>query len=134
MSKKPSPFVLVVDDDLPVREGICRVLGSEALQVVAARGVKDALEHIFRHTPDLIITDMCMAPLAGWDLIAHLRSQYRDLPIFVVTALPVTVMGKVMRDIQAYFQKPLDLDALVSAIRSQLGRVGSTEVAPPFRS
>ena len=117
---KPAPTVLLIDDDPSVRDSVCRVLDAEAMQVVAARGVKDALEHIFLHVPDLVVTDMCMAPLSGWDLIAYLKDQYPKLPVFVITALPLPFAGEGMEEIAAYFQKPLDLEALIAAVRRQV--------------
>jgi len=117
---KPAPTVLLIDDDPSVRASVCRVLGAEAMQVIAARGVKDALEYIFRYVPDLVVTDMCMAPLSGWDLIAYLKDQYPALPVFVISALPPPFAGDEMEKIGAYFQKPLDLDQLVAAIRCQI--------------
>ena len=117
---KPVPTVLLIDDDPSVRASVCRVLGAEAMQVIAARGVKDALEYIFRYVPDLVVTDMCMAPLSGWDLIAYLKDQYPALPVFVISALPLPFAGDGMERIGAYFQKPLDLDQLVAAIRRQI--------------
>lgn len=118
---KPLPSILLIDDDSAVRAGVCRILTAEAMHVVAARGVKDALEYISRHIPDLVITDLHMAPLAGWDLIAYLKSHHPKLPVFVVTALPPPAGGEGMDEIVAYFQKPLDLDALVAAVQRLFG-------------
>jgi two-component system response regulator GlrR len=127
-TRKPKPTVLLVDDDSSVRNGISRVLVAEGLRVVAARGVKDALEHIARNTPDLVITDLCMAPLSGWDLIVHLESHFPALPIFVVTALPpVKSAGGVSHGADAFFQKPLNLDVLLAAIGNQLGLSGTKQ-------
>ena len=118
------PTILLVDDDAAVRDSVARVLTAESMHVVAARGAKDALEHIFRNTPDLVVTDLCMAPLTGWDLIVHLRDRFPALPIFVVSALPQHTAGVARCDAEAFFQKPLDLDALLAAIRRQLAAVG----------
>ncbi len=126
---RPDPTILLVDDDSSVRGSICRVLRAEAIHVIAARGVKDALDHLFWHTPQLVITDLYMAPLAGWDLIAFLRSRHPGLPVFVITALARPFAGEVMDEIAAYFQKPLDLEVFVAAIRRQLGGPGSGQCA-----
>jgi DNA-binding NtrC family response regulator len=132
--RKPGPTILLVDDDAAVRNSVSRVLISEALQVVTARGVKDALEQIFRNTPDLVVTDLCMAPLTGWDLITHLEDRYPAVPIFVITALPLQSAGDANRVASAFFQKPLDLDALLAAIRRQLDVPGSGQSLSPVQS
>ena len=117
---KSGPTVLLVDDDSSVRDSVCRVLASEGLQVVPARGVKDALDYLALKTPDLVITDLRMALLSGWDLIAHLRDHYHSLPIVVITALPAESAGGASETADAFFQKPLDLDALLAAIQRAL--------------
>jgi len=125
---KSKPTVLLVDDDSSVRLSISRVLGTEGLQVVAARGVKDALECIARNIPDLVVTDLCMAPLSGWDLIVYLESRFPALPIFVVTALPPVKSARgAGNGADAFFQKPLNLDVLLAAIRNQLGLPGTNQ-------
>ena len=119
-ARKPEPTVLLVDDDTSVRHSVCRVLASEGIQVCSARGVKDALDQIFIAAPDLVITDLGMAPLTGWDLIAFLTERYPALPLFVITAHPVHFAGEAKCAATAFFEKPLDLDALLTAIRCQL--------------
>lgn len=126
------PSVLLVDDDSSVRAAISRVLATEALEVNTARGVKDALEQIHRHVPDLVITDLRMAPLSGWDLIAYLKLRYPRLPIFVITAQRPLFAGDAEGSSDALFQKPLDFDALLAAIRQRLcSSRGNRETAPP---
>jgi DNA-binding NtrC family response regulator len=117
---KPGPTVLLVDDDSSVRNSVCRVLTAEGLRVVPARGVKDALDYLARNTPDLVITDLCMALLSGWDLIAHLGDHHPALPIVVISALPVRSAIGADRVATAFFQKPLDLEALLVAIQREL--------------
>jgi DNA-binding NtrC family response regulator len=130
-SQKSKPTVLVVDDDSSVRHSIGRVLTTEALHVVMARGVKDALDHILRNPPDLVMTDLCMVPLSGWDLIMHLKNSFPALPIFVISALPLESAGKAGRAAAEFFQKPLDLDLLLVAIRRHLGTSGADAIPSP---
>jgi DNA-binding NtrC family response regulator len=126
------PTVLLVDDDCAVRNGISRVLTTEALEVTTARGVKDALDHIYRAVPDLVVTDLCMSPLTGWDLIAFLGPRFPDLPIFVITAQRLPFAGGVEVYSAAFFQKPLDFEALLKAIRQRLGLTISGGEYPPL--
>lgn len=117
---KAAPTVLLVDDDASVRSSVSRVLLAEGLQVVPARGVKDALDYLGLHTPDLVITDLCMTLLSGWDLLAHLGDHYPALPIVVITALPVRSAAGADEVADAFLQKPLDLDQLLGAIQREL--------------
>ena len=114
------PTILLIDDDRSVRESFGRVLASDGLQVITASGGRDALDCLSEILPTLIITDLCMGPLTGWDLILHLQNHQPNLPVFVITALPPNLTGGADRMATAYFQKPLDLDALLAAIHRSL--------------
>jgi two-component system response regulator MprA len=112
--------VLLVDDDPAVREGLRRVLVSQPLHVIAAATGAEAMRLLDEQDPDLLITDLCMARVSGWDLIEH-EAHYRpDLPIFIITALPAKDSRHADQLATAFFQKPLDLEALLAAIRHQL--------------
>ena len=108
--------ILLVDDDKAVRESLQRVLATEGWRVISAASGEEALEFLAAHQPDLMITDLCMAEVNGWDLLFHENLQRPKLPIFIVTALPLPAVGGADRFAAEFFQKPLDLDALVLAI------------------
>lgn len=120
-------MVLLIDDDRAVREGLGRVLAAEAYEVVTAASGKDALESLEVRTPDLIIMDLRMAPLTGWDLLLHVRGHRPEVPIFVVTAVPAKSAGEAERMATRFFQKPVDIDTLLTAIRGQLGESDTEE-------
>lgn len=109
--------ILLIDDDSAVRESLRRVLESEGWRVTAARDGVEALEFLRRQEPALVITDLCMATVTGWDLLFHESLERPHLPIFVITALsPETAAGAELFA-TAFFEKPLDLDKLIAAIR-----------------
>jgi DNA-binding NtrC family response regulator len=110
----------LVDDDAAVLESLGRVLASEGWRVVRAASGAEALERLAEQPPDLMITDLCMADVSGWDLLFHENMHRPDLPIFVITALPPPAVGGAEHFATEFFQKPLDLDALVAAIRRRL--------------
>jgi two-component system, response regulator, stage 0 sporulation protein F len=119
--------ILLVDDDSAVREGLRRVLATEGWQVVAAKNGEEALEYLQEHEPDLIITDLCMAEVSGWDLLFHEKIQRPHLPIFVITALSHQETNGAAHFAMKFFQKPIDLDALLAAVRCCLA-AGALEV------
>ena len=109
--------ILLVDDDRAVREGLHRVLATEGWKVISAANGTEALERLDDHQPDLLITDLMMGCISGWDLLFHEKLQRPTLPIFVITALPPEIRGGADRFATECFPKPVDLDALVRAIR-----------------
>lgn len=114
------PIILLVDDDPAVLVSLARVLMSEGWNVITATNGTEALERLKEHQPDLMITDLSMGAVSGWDLLFHENMQRPTLPIFVITAHPPAMVGGADRFASAFFQKPLDLDQLVAAIRRRL--------------
>jgi CheY-like chemotaxis protein len=110
----------LVDDDAAVRSGLTRVLAAEGWRVVCAADGAEALANLAEHRPDLLITDLNMGDISGWDLLFHENLQRPDLPIFVITALPPPEAGGADAFAAEFFQKPLDPDALVRAIHRRL--------------
>jgi two-component system response regulator GlrR len=118
-------IILLVDDDPSVLKSLGRVLATEGWRVVTAANGEEALERLAEQKPDLMITDLRMGDVSGWDLLFHENMQRPNLPIFVITALPSPAVGGADHFAAEFFQKPLDLDTLVTAIRRRLGAVPS---------
>jgi two-component system response regulator GlrR len=116
-----SPTILLIDDDPSVCEALRRVLSMEGWSVVTAQSGEQALQCLATREPDLMITDLCMAKINGWDLLFHEKLQRPGLPIFVITALSRNATSGADNFATEFFQKPLDLDALIAAIRRHLG-------------
>ena len=114
------PTILLVDDDFSVRESLQRVLASEGLNVVTAASGEDALTQLATLHPALVITDLCMHAVSGWDLVFHYHLHEAGLPFFVITALSPREAGGVDALADRFFQKPLNLDALLTAVHERL--------------
>ncbi len=124
---KPPPLgplsdatILLVDDDHAVLAALARVFLVEGWRVITAANGEEALERLNEQQPDILITDLKMGDVSGWDLLFHETLQRPNLPIFVITALPPPATGGAERFAAEFFQKPLDLDALVGAIHRRL--------------
>jgi len=112
-----APRILLVEDDDGVREGLRRVLAAEGWLVTAVGNVEKSLEHLRQQRTDLLITDLFMAPISGWDLLFHEGLHRPELPIFVISALSGSLSDGADQVACEYFQKPVDLGALVAAVR-----------------
>jgi CheY-like chemotaxis protein len=107
--------VLVVDDERDIREAVSEVLKDEGYAVVDARDGAEALDQLRAHHPAVVLLDLMMPGMNGWEFCAA-RNREPDLsriPVIVISAL-----GRVSGvDAAAFLQKPFELDALVSAVR-----------------
>lgn len=116
--------VLIIDDDAVTRGLLFRVLKphSSYFQVLTSNNGKDAVSVIRKERVDLIITDLQMPEMDGFELMAYLSKFHPEIPILVMTAFGGT-------DIQAkieaigpikYFEKPLNIDTLTDCIIEEL--------------
>ena len=80
--------VLVVDDDLDVCTIIQDVLESEGCQVTVAHNGVEALQVLEQHRPDIILLDLMMPVMDGWEVLARLKNQprWQGIPVVVVSA------------------------------------------------
>lgn len=78
-------YVLVVDDDPHIRELVCVILQKEGLNVEGAPDGQSALVQMANLPADMVILDIMMPNMDGWELCRELRKQY-DIPLLMLTA------------------------------------------------
>ena len=117
MNPVPSP-VLVVEDDAALRELLAIILESEGMNADTAANGREALERVAVRRPELILLDMTMPVMDGWQFCHELDLRGGRRPrIVVVTAAtdPASRADEVHAD--GWLAKPFDRDALVSLVR-----------------
>ena len=117
--------VVVVDDDEAIGPAVRDALAAEQLQVTAPTDSRAALTEILHETPDLVILDVNMPGMSGWELCAILRRQSttRDVPVLFLTG-----RAEVKDRIRAmqlggsdYLMKPFGADELRRKVRELVG-------------
>ena len=113
---RKSTFVLVVDDDPDVLTALSDALEGEGYEVRGARDGIEALEVIGDRRPDLIITDLLMPTMTGFELLAALHDdpQLASIPTLIITAGRSPEASETPGSV--VLPKPLDLDRLMRAI------------------
>jgi chemosensory pili system protein ChpA (sensor histidine kinase/response regulator) len=83
-----APLVLVVDDSLTVRRVTQRLLLREGYRVALAKDGLDALERLQEEQPAIVLSDIEMPRMDGFDLVRNLRSdpRWRELPVIMITS------------------------------------------------
>ena len=83
-----APLVLVVDDSLTVRRVTQRLLAREGYRVALAKDGLDALEKLAEELPAVVLSDIEMPRMDGFDLVRNLRAdaRLRDLPVIMITS------------------------------------------------
>lgn len=87
-SPPASPLILVVDDSLTVRRVTQRLLVREGYRVTLAKDGLDALERLAEEKPQMVLSDIEMPRMDGFDLVRNIRAdaRLRDLPVVMITS------------------------------------------------
>jgi len=127
MSDTP-PTILVADDDPDIREILMSFLSEHECEVLEAPDGASALEEILVHQPNLVILDVMMPELSGWEICKYVRSkpELSDVRILMLTAIGKSVNEATapLFGADAYLDKPFQLDDLEATVRSLLQGVG----------
>ena len=117
--------VLVVDDEKQIVDIVKAYLEKEGFKVIIAYDGKSALELVQRQSPDLIVLDLMLPEISGWDVCRILRRK-SNIPIIMLTARDEVTDRIVGLELGAddYVTKPFDPQELVSRIKAVLRRSG----------
>jgi DNA-binding response OmpR family regulator len=118
--------ILIVDDEPEIVRGLEDNLRFEGYQTATAMDGREALVVAAREAPDLILLDIMMPGLSGWDVCRELRGKGIDVPIIMLTARGEE--GDRIRGLELgaddYITKPFSLRELLARVRAVLRRPG----------
>lgn len=119
-----SEKILIVEDERAVARGLEYALRNEGYQVLLAETGNDALELSRTKEPDLILLDLRLPDISGFDVCRQLRQEGKRQPILMLTALdePVDKVLGLELGADDYVVKPYDLRELIARIRALLRR------------
>ncbi|MEN8199130.1 MAG: response regulator [Thermodesulfobacteriota bacterium] len=112
--------VLVVDDDISFLQGLTDGFKAYENQfsISTANDGLEAVEVLEKEQINLVLTDLKMPRMDGFELVAHLSSNYSSVPVIVMTAFGTPEMEASLREIGTiqYIEKPIDFSVLVEKI------------------
>jgi chemosensory pili system protein ChpA (sensor histidine kinase/response regulator) len=118
------PLIMVVDDSITMRKVTSRVLENHALEVMTAQDGLDAIENLHERVPDLMLLDIEMPRMDGYELAEHMRAdpRLRHVPIVMITSRAGQKHRKRARDAGAneYMTKPYQEADLVAKVGEML--------------
>lgn len=128
MSEQPDhPTVLVVDDEQHIRELVRIGLALQGYGVLEAASGRDALELVDREQPDLVVLDVMLPDIDGFEVTRRLRRMddaQRELPILFLSARDTTAdrIEGLRLGSDDYLTKPFSVEELVERVRAVLRR------------
>ncbi|MEX2415717.1 MAG: response regulator transcription factor [Paenibacillaceae bacterium] len=117
-------LILVIDDDEKITSLIRRSLAFEGYSVITAANGSEGLKQLLSHEPELIILDVMMPQLSGWEVIQRLRDGGITIPVLMLTAKDEVGDRVKGLDLGAddYLVKPFALEELLARVRALLRR------------
>jgi CheY-like chemotaxis protein len=112
--------ILLVDDNTVVRDMLVDLVGSLGYHADAAAGGEEALAMFDRAQYGMVLTDLLMPGMSGWDVLAALRQRDPHIPVVIVTGSPVVGDPRASQPGVAVLKKPVDVAVLDSMIKRML--------------
>lgn len=115
-------IVLIIEDNLPIRESASELLKLDGYEVLEAQSGESALQIIEAQKPDVIICDVIMPGMDGYQFYEHLKKKERPIPFIISTAKTEKTDRQKARElgIRYYLTKPFDESMLLQCIEDSL--------------
>ncbi len=123
--------ILIVDDSTFIVDGLVAILKRKGFKPVPAHGGDECLEILKTVTPDLILLDIMMEPMDGWETLNHLKENpaTKDIPVLMFSAKKITFeeAQEHRMSIEDFVSKPVNPVQLMESIQRIFNRRSSVE-------
>ncbi|OGO17039.1 MAG: two-component system response regulator [Chloroflexi bacterium RBG_16_48_8] len=118
--------VVCIEDEPEMIDLVRLILGRKGFNVIGADGGIEGLEIVRREKPDLVLLDLMMPDMDGWEVYQQIKAdpELRDIPIIVVTAKAQSidkVLGLHIAKVDDYITKPFGPQELLESVEKILG-------------
>jgi len=119
--------ILCIEDEAEMIDLIRLILGRHGFDVKGAAGGREGLELVCKEKPDLVLLDLMMPDMDGWEVYQQMKADEttRNIPVIVVTAKAQSidkVLGLHIAKVDDYIAKPFSPQELLASIDTVLGR------------
>jgi len=121
MSDNSPKQILCIEDEPEMIDLIRLILGRRGFEVVGAAGGKEGLEKVRQEQPDLVLLDLMMPDMDGWEVYQQMKAdeKTKDIPVIVVTAKAQSidkVLGLHIAKVDDYIAKPFSPQELLNSV------------------
>lgn len=119
------PYVIYVEDERPIRELVVQALRMSGFDIQGAGSGQQALDMMAERKPDLILLDLMMPNINGWDVYRTMKQDENlaSIPVIIITAR-VPEQDKVIVEglppVEDYITKPFDVERLIRSVNTFL--------------
>jgi len=131
-SKREAPvsgkLVVCIEDEQEMIDLVQLILGRRGFEVEGANGGLEGLERVKQKKPDLVLLDLMMPDMDGWEVYQRMKSDesLREIPVIVITAKAQSidkVLGLHIAQVDDYITKPFGPQELLASVEKILGQV-----------
>ncbi|MCH8337399.1 MAG: response regulator [Chloroflexi bacterium] len=121
-------LVVCIEDEQEMIDLVQLILGRRGFKVEGANGGLEGLEKVQQQKPDLVLLDLMMPDMDGWEVYQRMKSDesLRDIPVIVITAKAQSidkVLGLHIAKVDDYITKPFGPQELLESVEKILGQV-----------
>ncbi|MGD9092002.1 MAG: response regulator [Anaerolineales bacterium] len=118
--------IVYIEDEPEMIDLVRLILSRKGYEVIGANGGREGLNKVRQDLPDLILLDLMMPDLDGWDVYQQIKAENatKDIPVIVVTAKAQSidkVLGLHIAKVDDYISKPFSPQELVDSVEKILG-------------
>jgi two-component system response regulator VicR len=126
MSSEERKKVVCIEDEPEMIDLVRLILGRKGFELIGAVGGREGLETVRREKPDLVLLDLMMPDMDGWEVYQQMKAddELKDTPVIVVTAKAQSidkVLGLHIAKVDDYVTKPFGPQELLESVRKVLG-------------
>ena len=126
MEEEKRKVVVCIEDEREMIDLVKLILGRKGFELVGALGGREGLETVRRLKPDLVLLDLMMPDMDGWEVYQQMKAddELKDTPVIVVTAKAQSidkVLGLHIAKVDDYVTKPFGPRELLESVNKVLG-------------
>lgn len=119
--------VLYIEDEQEMIDLVRLILGRKGIEVIGATGGREGLDVVRKELPDLVLLDLMMPDMDGWEVYQQMKAgePTRDIPVIVVTAKAQSidkVLGLHIAKVDDYISKPFSPHELADSVERVLSK------------
>ncbi len=128
---KQTKRLAYIEDETEMIDLVRLILGRRGYTVIGAKGGREGIDLVRQELPDLVLLDLMMPDIDGWDVYHQIKSdeRTRDIPVIVITAKALNidkVLGLQVAKVEDYISKPFSPEELLERVDQVLSRQGKT--------
>ncbi len=118
--------IVCIEDEPEMIDLVRLILGRRGFELIGAVGGREGLETVRQVKPDLVLLDLMMPDMDGWEIYQHMKAdeELRNIPVIIVTAKAQSidkVLGLHIAKVDDYITKPFGPQELIESVNRVLG-------------